>query len=178
MSRIGKKPVSVPKGVRVSVSDSRVNVEGPKGRLSQALPPGISCRVDGEWLHLGRADDSKPQKALHGLSRSLLANAVRGVTSGFTRELEIEGIGYRAQLQGQELTLALGFSHPVVYRIPEGVRIGVDKQVRITITGADKQQVGQVAAEIRALRPPEPYKGKGVRYAGEHVKRKVGKTGA
>jgi len=178
MSRIGELPIPIPAGVKVIPADSQVNVEGPKGKMSQALPKGIRCRVDGENLLVLRRDDSKDQRALHGLMRSLIANAVTGTHKGFSKELRIEGIGYRAQMQGRELNLTLGYSHPVSYAIPEGVTLAVEGQNKISVTGADRQQVGQVAAEIRALRPPEPYKGKGIRYADEQVKRKVGKTGA
>ncbi len=178
MSRIGRLPIPIPAGVKVIPADSHVRVEGPKGKMSHSLPKGIQCRVDGETLLVSRRDDSKQQRAFHGLMRSLLANAVTGTHKGFTKGLRIEGIGYRAQLQGRALNLTLGFSHPVSYPVPEGVTVAVEGQNSITITGADRQQVGQVAAEIRSLRPPEPYKGKGIRYVDEHVKRKVGKTGA
>ena len=178
MSRIGKSPITVPQGVKIALKNGRVQVQGPKGSLAQALPAGITCKLDGDQLLLERRDDSKPQKALHGLMRSLVANAVHGSSSGFTKSLSIEGIGYRAELSGKTLTLSLGFSHPVVYSVPKDITIAVEKQTRISIAGVDKQQVGQVAAEIRALRPPEPYKGKGIRYVGENVRRKVGKTGA
>ena len=179
MSRIGRLPVALPKGVSVTVSPGSVEVKGPKGTLSTPLPPGISCKVDDGGAVLSRATDTKREKAFHGMARALLANAVKGVSAGFSRELEIEGIGYRAQIQGKKLEMALGFSHPVVYAVPSGVEIAVDQKAgRITVTGTDKQRVGQVAAEIRGFKPPEPYKGKGIRYVGEQVKRKVGKTGA
>jgi large subunit ribosomal protein L6 len=179
MSRIGRLPVPLPQGVSLSVAAGGIQVKGPKGVLSTPLPPGISCKVETGKAHIARSSDAKRDKALHGLTRALLANAVKGVTDGFTRELEIQGIGYRAQLQGKRLEMALGFSHPVVYAIPDGVGITVDpKQTRITVSGTDRQKVGQVAAEIRGFKPPEPYKGKGIRYAGEFVKKKVGKTGA
>ncbi len=179
MSRIGRLPVPVPKGVTVTVTPGAVQIKGPKGNLATPLPPGISCAVEGGKAHLSRRDDTKRGKALHGLARALLANAVKGVSEGFTRELEIQGIGYRAQLQGKRLEMALGFSHPVVYAVPEGITITVDpKQTRITVAGFDRQKVGQAAAEIRGFKPPEPYKGKGIRYAGEFVRKKVGKTGA
>lgn len=178
MSRIGKLPIPIPAGVKVIPADFQVSVEGPKGKLTQVLPKGIRCRLDRENLLVLRRDDSKQQRALHGLIRSLLANAITGTHKGFTKELRIEGIGYRAQLQGRELNLTLGYSHPVCYVIPDGVTLAVEGQNKIRISGIDRQQVGQVAAEIRSLRPPEPYKGKGIRYADEQVKRKVGKTGA
>jgi len=178
MSRVGKLPVKLPQGVKVAVSGGFVNVEGPKGKAAQALPEGIACEVVENEIRVSRADETKKQKALHGLIRSLLSNAVQGVTAGFTRQLQIEGIGYRAQLQGTELNLTLGFSHPVVYKVPEGITVTMEGQTKIAVSGIDRQRVGQVAAEIRGLKPPEPYKGKGIRYADEHVKRKVGKTGA
>ncbi len=179
MSRIGRLPVPIPKGVSVSVARTAVEVSGPKGKLVSPLPPGIGCRVEEGRAVVTRTTEQKRERAFHGMARALLANAVKGVSQGFTRELEIQGIGYKAQVQGKKLEMALGFSHPVVYAVPEGVSIAVDaKAGRISITGADKQQVGQVAAEIRGIKPPEPYKGKGIRYVGEHVKKKVGKTGA
>ncbi len=178
MSRVGKLPVKLPQGVKVAVSGGLVNVEGPKGEATQALPEGIACEVVENEIRVSRADETKKQKALHGLIRSLLSNAVRGVSEGFTRQLQIEGIGYRAQLQGTDLNLTLGFSHPVVYKVPEGITVTLEGQTKITVSGTDRQRVGQAAAEIRGLKPPEPYKGKGIRYADEHVKRKVGKTGA
>jgi large subunit ribosomal protein L6 len=178
MSRVGKQPIKLPQGVKAVVADGRVQVEGPKGKAFQSLPQGICCEVAEDELKVSRSDDSKTQRALHGLARSLVANAVQGVATGFSRDLRIEGIGYRAQLQGRELNLTLGYSHPVVYQVPEGITVTVEGQTKIAVSGTDRQQVGQVAAEIRSLRPPEPYKGKGIRYADEHVKRKVGKTGA
>lgn len=170
MSRIGRLPVPIPKGVSVSVARTAVEVKGPKGTLVSPLPPGIGCRVEEGRAVVTRTTEQKRERAFHGMARALLANAVKGVSQGFTRELEIQGIGYKAQVQGKKLEMALGFSHPVVYAVPEGVSIAVDaKAGRISITGADKQQVGQVAAEIRGFRPPEPYKGKGVRYLGERI---------
>jgi large subunit ribosomal protein L6 len=178
MSRVGKLPIKLPQGVKVVVTDGFVNVEGPKGKIAQPLPEGIACEVVENEIRVSRSDETKKRRALHGLARSLLSNAVLGVSGGFTRELQIEGIGYRAQLQGTELNFTLGFSHPVVYKVPEGITVTVEGQTKIAVSGTDRQRVGQVAAEIRGLKPPEPYKGKGIRYAGEHVKRKVGKTGA
>jgi large subunit ribosomal protein L6 len=179
MSRIGKMPVSLPKGVSVKAASASVEVKGPKGSLTTPLPPGISCEVVEGSALVKRASESKRERAFHGLARALLANAVKGVSDGFMRELEIQGIGFKAQIQGKRLEMALGFSHPVIYAVPEGVDIAVDQKAgRIKVTGLDKQRVGQVAAEIRSLKPPEPYKGKGIRYVGEHVKKKVGKTGA
>jgi large subunit ribosomal protein L6 len=179
MSRIGRLPVQLPQGVSLKVGVDSVEVKGPKGVLMSPLPPGISCKVEEGSARLSRRSEAKREKAFHGLSRALLANAVKGVTDGFTKQLEIQGIGFKAQLEGEKLELALGFSHPVSYKIPEGVTISVDKKLtQITISGTDRQKVGQVAAEIRGLKPPEPYKGKGIRYAGEKIRRKVGKAGA
>ena len=179
MSRIGRLPVTLPKGVTVAVGADAIQVKGPKGAIASPLPPGISCAVDAGKAVFKRSRELKRDKALHGLARALLANAVKGVSEGFSRELEIQGIGYKAQMQGKNLEMSLGFSHAVVFPVPDGVTIAVDpKQMRITISGIDRQRVGQVAANIRGIKPPEPYKGKGIRYAGEHVRRKVGKTGA
>jgi large subunit ribosomal protein L6 len=179
MSRIGKMPVVLPKGVSLKVATASVEVKGPKGTLTSPLPPGISCKVEEGRAVISRSTEAKRERAFHGLARALLANAVKGVSEGFNRQIELQGIGYKAAVQGKKLELALGFSHPVVYPIPEGVAIAVDtKAGRISVTGTDKQQVGQVAAEIRGLKPPEPYKGKGIRYVGEQIKKKVGKTGA
>jgi len=179
MSRIGKQPVALPQGVTLTIAAGSVQVKGPKGTLTTPLPPGISCKVEASKAQVSRSGDEKRDRAYHGLARALLANAVKGVTEGFKRELEIHGIGYRAQVQGKKLEMTLGFSHPIVYAVPDGVTVAVDpKQTRLTVSGTDRQMVGQVAADIRGFRPPEPYKGKGIRYAGEHVRRKVGKTGA
>ena len=179
MSRIGKKPITLPKGVTVKIDDGAVEVQGPKGKLRQLVPPGILFAKDGEALvaRLERADDSSLRK-FHGLARSLVANAVTGVTDGFKRELDIVGVGYRAELKGKEVHFALGYSHPVVFPIPTGIDVAVDKNTHIVVTGADRQLVGQVAANMRRLRKPDPYKQKGVRYTGEVLKKKVGKTGA
>ncbi len=178
MSRIGKVPIAVPDTVKVDVTGCVVNIKGPKGSLSQTLPAGITCQVDGKELKVERKDDSRTQRALHGLTRTLIANAVIGTSEMFQRGLEIIGVGYRAEAKKDQLELALGFSHPVVFTIPEGITIKVEKQTRLMVSGIDKQQVGQVAANIRSLRPPEPYKGKGIRYAGEVVHRKAGKAAA
>ena len=178
MSRIGKLPIPVPDGVKVDVAGDVVNIKGPKGSLSKTLPAGITCRVNGKELKVERKDDSRTQRALHGLTRTLIANAVIGTSEMFQRGLEIIGVGYRADAKKDQLELALGFSHPVLFTIPEGITIKVEKQTRLTVSGIDKQQVGQVAANIRSLRPPEPYKGKGIRYAGEFVQRKAGKAAA
>lgn len=175
MSRIGKKPIPIPQGVRVAIEGNTVQVNGPKGRLSQTLPVGVSVTADGSVLTVARSSDNRSVRALHGLMRSLLANMVHGVKDGFERKLEIVGIGYRAQLAGQNLQLALGYSHPVIFPLPEGVQAEVEKQVSITLRGADKALLGQTAAKLRALRKPDPYKGKGIKYAGEYIRRKVGK---
>ena len=176
MSRIGKLPIPVPDAVKVDVAGDVVNIKGPKGSLSQILPAGITCQKDGKELKVERKDDSRTQRALHGLTRTLIANAVIGTSEMFQRDLEIIGVGYRAEAKKDQLELVLGFSHPVLFAIPEGITIKVEKQTRLTVSGIDKQQVGQVAANIRSLRPPEPYKGKGIRYAGEVVQRKAGKA--
>ena len=178
MSRIGKKPIPVPKGVTVTVHSEAVEVNGPKGALKQRVPPGITFAVKGAELI---AETQRPDPALskfHGLARSLMANAVRGVTEGFKKELDIVGVGYRAEVKGKQAVFALGYSHPVVLDIPPGIDITVDKQTHITVTGIDRQLVGQIAANIRRMRKPDPYKQKGVRYMGEVLKKKVGKTGA
>jgi len=178
MSRIGKKPIAIPKGVTVKIEGNTVLVQGPKGKLDTPLPAGIKMeQKDGNLVAI-RENDS--QSAVHGLARALVNNAVEGVTKGWTRELEIVGIGYRAELKGKTLVVFnLGYSHPIEYPLPTGVDAAVDpKQTRISLTGIDRQKVGQVAAEMRALRPPDPYKNKGVRYVGERLKKKVGKTGA
>ena len=178
MSRIGKKPIPVPKGVTVNVGAGVVEVKGPKGSLKQALPPHVKFELKGEELVANVESDNKEYGKFHGLARSLVANAVEGVTNGFKRELDIVGVGYRAELKGQQVIFALGYSHPVIFDIPKGIDLVVDKQTHITVTGVDRQLVGQVAANIRRMRKPDPYKQKGVRYMGEVLKKKVGKTGA
>jgi large subunit ribosomal protein L6 len=178
MSRIGRKAVTVPAGVSVEQTGGELRVRGPKGALAAPLPPSVALQVDGGVARFTRSDDRKPTRAYHGLARATLANLVRGVTEGFTRELVIEGVGYRAEAQGRKLTLALGFSHPVVVEVPEGLSVSVEGQNRIRVEGTSRERVGQFASELRALRPPEPYKGKGVRYADERIRRKVGKAGA
>ena len=178
MSRIGKKPIAIPKGVTVTVAADAVEIQGPKGKLRQVLPPGIVfAQEDGTLVARLQRDDNELRK-FHGLARSLVANAVAGVTDGFKKELDIVGIGYRAEVKGKQVHFALGYSHPVVFEIPGGIDITIDKQTHITVTGPDRQMVGQVAANIRRLRQPDPYKQKGVRYMGEVLKKKVGKTGA
>jgi large subunit ribosomal protein L6 len=178
MSRIGKKPIPIPKGVTVTVVDEAVEVKGPKGMLRQPFPPGISFQVKGGAVEARMLRDDRALGKFHGLGRSLVANAVHGVTEGFKRELDIVGIGYRAEVKGRQVIFALGYSHPVVFAIPPGIDIAVEKATHITVTGIDRQQVGQVAADIRSLRKPDPYKQKGIRYTGEVLKKKVGKTGA
>ena len=176
MSRIGKSPIPVPSGVDVSIAERHITVKGPKGTLGRTLPGAISVRQEGDELLVERPDDERENRALHGLVRSLVNNMVVGVSQEFTKELEIIGVGYRAVLQGNGLDLALGFSHPVRVEAPEGITFEVPAPGRVIVRGIDKEQVGQVAANIRKLRKPEPYKGKGVRYLGEHVARKAGKT--
>jgi large subunit ribosomal protein L6 len=178
MSRIGKLPIPVAPGVTVTLGADAVTIQGPKGTLVQPLPRGITAEAEGERLLVKRKDDTKRMKALHGLSRALLANAVNGVSKGFTRDLEIQGVGYRAQVAAGTVSFSLGYTRPIDFPIPTGIQIAVDRQTKITVSGADRQQVGQVAAKIRALRPPDVYKGKGIRYAGEVVRKKAGKTGA
>ena len=177
MSRIGKTPIEIKSGVEISISESFIEVKGPKGSLSQKLPEGISVEKQEEILVVSRANDLREMKALHGLIRSLINNMVVGVTDGYQKELELVGVGYRAQAKGKNaLELQLGFSHPVKFAAPEGIEFNVPSQTEISITGIDKQVVGQVAADIRALKKPEPYKGKGIRYVGERIIRKAGKT--
>jgi large subunit ribosomal protein L6 len=177
MSRIGRTPISVPQGVTVALAEDSVTVTGPQGSLARRLPEGISIDQDGDVLVVARADDQRQHRALHGLTRSLVANMVTGVTQGFSKELEIVGVGYRATARGPEaVELALGFSHPVVVDAPAGISFEVPSPTRIVVRGIDKELVGQVAADIRKVRKPEPYKGKGVRYAGERVLRKAGKA--
>jgi large subunit ribosomal protein L6 len=175
MSRIGKKPIPVPQGVTIAVDGNTVHAEGPKGKLSQLVPDSVSVKVESNVLTVERSSDHRTVRALHGLTRSLIANMVQGVKDGFERKLEIVGIGYRAQVQGKNLQLALGYSHPVIFPLPDGVQAEIDRQVSITLRGADKALLGQVAAKLRALRKPDPYKGKGIKYAEEQIRRKVGK---
>ena len=178
MSRIGKKPITLPKGVSVKMAQGRVEVQGPKGKVSQYIPPGITFSQDDGTLVAKTERDEPALGKFHGLARSLVANAVTGVTEGFKKELDIVGIGYRAEVKGKQVVFALGYSHPIVFDIPNGIEIGIEKQTHITVTGVDRQLVGQVAANIRRMRKPDPYKQKGVRYTGEQLKKKVGKTGA
>jgi large subunit ribosomal protein L6 len=177
MSRIGRKPIEVPPKVKVDVgSEGAVTVEGPKGKLSWKLPTAVRARIEGSKVALDRDGETRQIKALHGLSRALIANMVTGVTVGFRKELEIQGVGFRATVQGRKLNLSLGKSHPILFPIPAEVKITVAESTKITIEGVDKHLVGQTAADIRSFYPPEPYKGKGIRYAGEQVRRKEGKT--
>ncbi|MEM9034098.1 MAG: 50S ribosomal protein L6 [Actinomycetota bacterium] len=177
MSRVGKAPVTIPSGVDVSVAGETVTVKGPKGELTQEIPQGISVAVEDGSIEVSRSDDERQNRALHGLTRSLLANMVTGVTEGFTKSLEIQGVGYRCQAKGKnKIELALGFSHPVEIEAPDGIEFDVPSQTEINVKGIDKQLVGQVAADIRKWRKPEPYKGKGIRYVGERVLRKAGKA--
>src|SRR6201987_5590140 len=176
MSRIGNKPIPVPSGVKIAMASDKIDVQGPKGKLSVAIPRGISFEQKDGVLNVKRESDE--HRAVHGLARALVANAVQGVTQGFKKELDIVGVGYRAELKGKAVAFALGKSHPIEFKIPEGIQIAVDKQTHIVVSGADKGQVGQVAADLRALRPPDPYKQKGVRITGERLKKKAGKAGA
>lgn len=176
MSRIGRKPIDLPAGVNVQVDGSAVLVKGPKGALRVPISPGIKVQQEQNRLSVGRGSDQ--QAALHGLTRSLLANAVIGVSKGFEKHMDIVGIGYRAEVKGKAAVFTLGYSHPVEFPIPEGISLGIEKGTHLVVGGVDKQQVGQVAAKIRALRPPDPYKNKGIRYTGERLKKKVGKAAA
>jgi large subunit ribosomal protein L6 len=178
MSRIGKKPITIPKGVTVKVIDHAVEVKGPKGQMRQAFPAGISFELADSHLVAKTATEDPQLGKFHGLARSLVYNAVVGVTEGYKKELDIVGVGYRAELKGKQVIFALGYSHAVVFDVPQGIDVVIDKQTHITVTGVDRQLVGQVAANIRRLRKPDPYKQKGVRYTGEVLKKKAGKTGA
>ena len=178
MSRIGRMPVTIPSGVSVSFEDRVLKVRGPKAELSQRLPKGITLEEKEGSYEVTRRDDSKQQRAFHGLSRALMANMVQGVSQGFQKVMEIHGVGYRVELKGRDLHFSLGYSHPVIFKLPEGIDAQLEKNNVITISGADRQLVGQVSADIRKLRKPDPYKLKGIRYRGEHLKKKAGKTGA
>jgi large subunit ribosomal protein L6 len=177
MSRIGKKPIPVPSGVKIAIGD-HMDVQGPKGKLTVPIPQGVTVKQENAQLVFERASDAGPVRALHGLTRALAANAVTGVSTGWTRELDIVGIGYRVEVKGNIASFTLGYSHPIEFVLPAGVEMKVDKQTHIVLTGYDRQLLGQVAANMRALRPPDPYKNKGVRYTGEALKKKVGKAGA
>jgi large subunit ribosomal protein L6 len=178
MSRIGKKPIAIPKGVTVKVDGSAVDVKGPKGQMTQPLPPGVTAAVEDGLLVTRKTGEDRALDKFHGLARSLVNNAVLGVTAGWKKELDIVGVGYRAEMKGKQVVLALGYSHPIVFDIPSGIDIAIDKQTHIVVTGVDRQLVGQVAANLRRLRKPDPYQQKGVRYTGEVLKKKAGKTGA
>jgi len=178
MSRIGKIPIPIPKGVDIQLSPSRVSVKGPKGQLALDYRGRVAITREGDELHLKRADDERQRKAYHGLYQRLISNMIKGVTDQFKKELEIVGVGYRASMEGKRLVLNVGHSHPIYYDPPDGITISCPKPTQITVVGIDKQAVGQVAAEIRRFRPPEPYKGKGIRYLGEYIRLKEGKAGA
>jgi large subunit ribosomal protein L6 len=175
MSRIGKKPVSLPSGVTAQVNGQEVKVKGPKGELKHVLADAMVAKLDKDGIEVAMREDTKEERAMWGMSRTMVANLIAGVTEGFTRRLEITGVGYRAAVQGQNLQLQLGYSHDIAFPIPQGIQVACPKPTEIVVTGIDKQKVGQVAAEIRRFRPPEPYKGKGIRYAGEFILRKEGK---
>ena len=177
MSRIGRKVIPVPKGVTLAQKDGSVSVKGPKGELTKAVPTGVSIKAEADKITVLRVDDERQNRSRHGLMRAHLANMVKGVTEGWTRELEINGVGYRAEVAGDTINMALGYSHPVVFKLPKGVTAKVEKN-KVTLASADRDLVGQIAAKLRELRPPEPYKGKGVKYAEEVIKKKVGKAGA
>jgi large subunit ribosomal protein L6 len=176
VSRIGKLPITLPGGVKVAVDAGSVRIEGPKGKLASAVPDGVMVKVEGNVVRVERASEDRKIRALHGLTRKLIANMTQGVSQGFTRVLEINGVGYRAEVKGQEIHMTLGYSHPVVFPLPPGVTASVERQVVITLSGADRQLVGEMAAKIRSLRPPEPYKGKGIKYREEVIRRKAGKA--
>jgi large subunit ribosomal protein L6 len=178
MSRVGRKVIPVPKDVKVQIAGDSLQVQGPKGKLTTPVPPGISFKLENGELSAARANDERQQRAFHGLARALANNAIRGVTEGFSKELDIVGVGYKAAVEGNKLVLSLGYSHAVNYPIPTGIKVAVEKQTHLVVSGIDRQQVGQVAAEIRSLRKPDPYKQKGIRYVGEVLKKKAGKAGA
>lgn len=178
MSRIGKMPITIPKGVEVRTESETIRVKGPKGDLATRIPPGLSVAIEGGEVRIGRENDEPQQRAYHGLLRSLVANSVEGVTRGFSKDLEIVGVGYKAEVKGKAILFTLGYSHPINFAIPEGISVALDaKAGKLTISGADRQRVGQTAAEIRKLRVPDPYKAKGIKYANEVIRRKVGKAG-
>ena len=177
MSRLGRKPIPIAKGVNVTIGADTVAVKGPKGELKRSIPEGVKVKLEDGNVVVTRDSDSRDHRARHGLMRALLANMVKGVTDGFERKLEINGVGYRAEVTGQKLTMALGYSHPVIYDLPKGIGAKVDKNI-VILTGSDREMLGETAAKVRSFRPPEPYKGKGVKYIEETIRRKVGKTGA
>ncbi len=176
MSRIGKLPVTIPAGVKVAVDTDAVHVEGPKGKLHTTVPAGVNVNVEGNVVRIERRAEDRKSRALHGLTRKLIANMAQGVSQGFTRVLDINGVGYRAEVKGQEIHMTLGYSHPVIFPLPQGVTASVERQIIITLSGADRQLLGETAAKIRGLRLPEPYKGKGIKYREEFIKRKAGKA--
>jgi large subunit ribosomal protein L6 len=177
MSRIGKRPITIPAKVTVTINGQEVAVKGPKGELKRVLPEGVTVAQEGDNINVNRINDSRMARERHGLCRTLVANMVEGVSNGFQRRLEIQGVGYRAAVQGKNLNMSMGYSHPVLIEPPDGIQFAVENNTNVIVTGIDKEIVGNTAARIRGVRPPEPYKGKGVRYAGEFVRRKVGKTG-
>ena len=177
MSRIGKRPITVPDKVTVTIDGQNVAVKGPKGALERSLPSQINLEQDGNTINVMRVNESRVCRQLHGLSRTLVSNMVEGVSLGFQKRLQIQGVGYRAQAQGRKLTLNVGYSHPIEMDMPEGIQVAVERNTEVIISGIDKEMVGNIAAQIRAVRPPEPYKGKGIRYAGEQIRRKAGKAG-
>ncbi|MFQ6092132.1 MAG: 50S ribosomal protein L6 [bacterium] len=177
MSRVGKEPIEIPQGVEVEIQKNRVQIKGPKGTLRQEIHPSLKLSLEERTLVVRRPSNNPLHRSLHGLTRTLLANMVEGVTKGFEKRLEISGVGYRAEQQGQVVVLQMGYSHPIVFRPPEGIGIDIEKGTRLTVSGIDKQLVGQVAAKIRSFRPPDPYKAKGIKYEGEYVRRKAGKAG-
>jgi large subunit ribosomal protein L6 len=176
VSRIGKLPITIPNGVRVAVDNGAVRLEGPKGKLQTAIPDGIKVKVEDNLVRVERETDQRKSRALHGLTRKLIANMAQGVSQGFNRVLEINGVGYRAEVRGQEIHVTLGYSHPVVFRLPSGVTAAIERQTIVTLSSADRQLLGETAAKFRSLRPPEPYKGKGVKYREEVIRRKAGKA--
>lgn len=176
MSRIGKLPVTIPAGVKIAVDPNAITLEGPRGKLQAPIPSGVLVTVEGNVVHVARDNELRKVRALHGLTRKLIANMAQGVSQGFTRVLDINGVGYRAEVRGQEIHMTLGYSHPVVFPLPQGVTAAVERQIVITLSGADRQLLGEMAAKIRSLRPPEPYKGKGIKYREEFIKRKAGKA--
>jgi large subunit ribosomal protein L6 len=178
MSRIGLKPINVPSGVDVKIDGADVQVKGPKGTLARSVPDVVTIERDGDQIRVSRPDDAPRNRAMHGLTRTLIDNMIVGVTDGYSKELDIVGVGYRASMKGSDLEVLVGYSHPVIVKAPDGISFEVPQPTRIVVRGIEKELVGQVAADIRKIRKPEPYKGKGIRYAGEHVRRKAGKTGA
>jgi len=178
MSRVGRKPIPLPSGVKIQIGEGSLEVQGPKGKLTTPVPPGIRFSIEDGTLNCARETEGRRERAFHGLARALAQNAVTGVSTGFSKELDIVGVGYRANVEGRKVVLSLGYSHPVEYPIPEGIEVKIEKQTHLVVSGIDRQKVGQVAAEIRRFRKPDPYKQKGIRYVGEVLKKKAGKAGA